>query len=396
MSFFISVAEAKNILHQNVSLGNMITIPLEKSLGMYLAEDIAAPTDIPSFHNSAMDGYAICWEEGDGERKLLEHTKLKAGNMEHFVLGKEEAVRIFTGAAIPKGADTVIPQEFVDLKEGKLIFDHQQFQKGANFRAQGAQNKKGDIIAYKHSMITPGMVGLLSSLGISKVRVFSPPKVGIILTGDELIEAGTPLSFGKVYNANGPVLRTYLSSMNIHNTKTVHAPDQEHLLQQQIDKLLGEVDVLIISGGISVGDYDYVKTCLEKADVSQLFYKVRQKPGKPLYVGKRGRQWIFALPGNPSSTLTCFNQYVKPCLLEWMGSKIAWTSNGYFPLADHFRKKQGLTFFLKAKIEKGEVQVLPGQESFNMIAFGNTNCFAEIPEEVAELEKGAMVNVYFW
>lgn len=396
MSFFISVAEAKNLLHENASLGSITEIPLQRSLGMYLAEDIAAPADIPSFHNSAMDGYAICWGEGNGERRLLEHTKLKAGDIEHFVLEKEEAVRIFTGAAIPKGADTVIPQEFVEVKDGRLLFDPLPFQKGANFRAQGAQNKKGDIIVHQHSLISPGTVGLLSSLGIAAVKVFSPPKVGIILTGDELIEAGTPLSFGKVFNANGPVLETYLASMNIHEVVTLHAPDQEHLLQQQIDNMLGKVDVLIISGGISVGDYDFVKTCLEKADVSQLFYKVKQKPGKPLYVGKRERQWIFALPGNPSSTLTCFNQYVRPCLLEWMGSKQAWTSSGRFPLADNFRKKPGLTFFLKAKIEEGEVKVLPGQESFNMIAFGSANCFAEIPEEVAELDKGAMVDIYFW
>jgi len=145
-----------------------------------------------------------------------------------------------------------------------------------------------------------------------------------------------------------------------------------------------------------VGDYDYVKEGLQQAGVKELFYKVKQKPGKPLFVGQKEGQWIFALPGNPASTLTCFNQYVKPCIEAWMGKTEVWKPTGSFPLAEKFDKNASLTFFLKAKLENGKVTILPGQESFNLISYGSANCIAEISEEDQNLEQGSKVDLYEW
>lgn len=392
----ISVTEAKSILSQNQIKGKPVTIRLEDALGMVLADDIRSGYDIPFFDNSAMDGYAIAWKDGKNTRKLRPETKIRAGDLEDFVLEESEAIRIFTGAPVPKGADTIIPQEWVKIAGDTFSFEIDKFEKGSNLRSRGAQNKAGDIIASKGSEITPGMVGLLSSVGLEKVIVFSKPTVGIILTGDELEEIGKPLSFGKVYNSNGPVLKTYLQQLGIGEVELATALDEPAKLQSTINAFLDKYDFVLISGGISVGDYDFVKGSLEKAGVKELFYKIRQKPGKPLYVGQRENQWVFALPGNPASTLTCFNQYVKPCLKAWMGKSNVWEPSGKIPLAYDFNKKTGITLFLKAKLENGEVHILPGQESFNLISYGTANCIVEITEERESLQAGDPVNIYSW
>lgn len=392
----ISVNEAKSILKQSCILGKNETIPLEDSLGRYLADDIFSPWDIPFFDNSAMDGYAIQWIDGDNSRKLRSLDKIKAGDSKESDIASNEAIRIFTGAPVPKGADTIIPQEWVQVDGEKITFDIGRFEKGANSRKKGAQNKKGDLIAHKASPISPGMIGLLASIGLAEVPVYSLPSIGIILTGDELLEIGQELQFGKVYNSNGPVLKTYLQQLGIKEIGMAEAVDDINTLQKTIDSFLSKYDVLILSGGISVGDYDFVKKCLENSGINQLLYKIRQKPGKPLYVGQKNKQWVFALPGNPASTLTCFNQYVKPCLLAWMGTVDSFEPTGTFPLSSEFNKKQGISLFLKAKLSDGKVHVLPGQESFNLMAYGTANCIAEIEEESDYLAAGTKVKVYFW
>ena len=392
----ISVKEAKEILSKNTIQGPPDYRRLEEALGMVLAEDIPSDYDIPFFDNSAMDGYAITWKDGENKRKLRPETKIRAGELENFVLDENEAIRIFTGAPVPKGADTIIPQEWVKIVGDEFSFEIEKFEKGSNLRSQGAQNKVGDIIATKGSEITPGMIGLLSSVGLDKAPVFSKPTVGIILTGDELEEIGKPLSFGKVYNSNGPVLKTYLKQLGINEVELATALDEPAKLQSTINNFLKKYDIVLISGGISVGDYDFVKGSLEKAGVKELFYKIQQKPGKPLYVGQKKNQWIFALPGNPASTLTCFNQYVKPCLFAWMGKSNVWEPSGKFPLFYDFNKKAGITLFLKAKLENGSVHILPGQESFNLISYGTANCIAEIEKEAEFLKAGDPVNIYVW
>lgn len=392
----ISVEEAKNLLQQHHLAGKTGSVALDESLGLFLSADIQSPMDIPFFDNSAMDGYAIRWQEGNPSRKLRAETKIRAGEMGDFTLGEDEAIRIFTGAPIPNGADTVIQQELVSIEDNLFKFEIERFDKGANVRKKGAQNTAGTIIAKKGAEITPGMIGLLASVGLDQVPVYLPPTVGIILTGDELMEVGEPLTFGKVYDSNGHVLKTYLKKLGIKSIEMTKSIDDPDLLQSQINDFINRFDVLIISGGISVGDYDFVKKGLENAGVKELFYKIKQKPGKPLYVGLKEHQWIFALPGNPASTLTCFNQYVKPCLESWMGKTDAWQPTSVLPLKEDYRKKQGLTFFLKAKEEDGTIEILSGQESFNLISYGLANCIAEIAEDVEFLPKGSKVKCYQW
>ncbi len=390
----ISVTEAKAILKQNIPQKNIKLLPLQSTVGLVCAEDLVSPIDVPSFDNSAMDGYALALDEGKATWQL--EGEIAAGAKEIPTLASGKAVRIFTGAPTPKGADTVIPQEWIEIKDGKLTFDTENFKNGDHIRLRGAQTKTGDRIMQAGTQISPGGIGLLASVGIQHVPVFCPPSVGLIITGNEIKDIGQPLAFGEIYNANGPILTTYLKQEGIAEIETISVEDNAFMVRQSINKALANHDLIILSGGISVGDYDYVKEGLESAGVQELFYKIKQKPGKPIYVGKKDQKMIFALPGNPASVITCFNQYVKPSIKQWMGHQNSWEPSHILPLAQAVKTNPKLTFFLKAKLENDKVGILSGQQSFNLIAFSQADAFVEIPEGIDSLEAGEKVAIYTW
>jgi len=394
MKELITVSEAKSILKSSKLVGAPIILPLMTSLGKITSSSVLASMDVPSFDNSGMDGYAIAWDDA-GESREVVHV-VQAGASPDFQLGKGKAVRIFTGAPVPKGADTVIPQEYID-RDGDLIsFESNRFSNGNNVRKMGAQCRAGDEIIASGTKVTPGTIGLLASLGITEIEVFPSPKVALILTGDEIIDLGNPLRPGQIYNANGPALQAYLEMLGITDLSIYKVKDEESEVTRVIGEALTNSDFLLLTGGISVGDYDFVKESLEKNGVTQLFYKIKQRPGKPLFAGNKGDKLIFALPGNPASVLSCFMQYVKPCLLEWMGDPLAWANPYYLPIAQEYNKRVELTFFLKAKLEDGKIVLLPGQESFNLLPFGVADGLAEIPQPVEHIPSGNLVAFYPW
>lgn len=390
----ITVKQAKEILHQHIPSKRLGKVSLNDAAGLICAEDIFSPMDVPSFDNSAMDGYAIAWKAGSQSWEL--EGEIAAGDRIIGKLPPGKAVRIFTGAPLPDGADTIIQQEWVTKTDRSIKLLDFEVNKGMHVRKKGAQTRIGDVILPKGTLITPGGIGLLASVGITQIPVFSPPYVTVIITGNEIKEVGEVLEYGEIYNANGPVLSAYLEQLGVKNYEIIKALDNPQSVQQAIQQALSKADLIILSGGISVGDYDYVKQGLEKEGVQELFYKIKQKPGKPLFAGVKEQQLIFALPGNPASVISCFNQYVKPAIRQWMGKKADWESKTFLPLASPVKKSPNLTFFLKIKIENNQVQVLPGQESFNLIAFAQADGFAEIPEGVDFLDVGEQVAIYLW
>lgn len=394
MEEFVTVGRAKELL-QSLSISRKTErIPLLKAIGKYIAGPILAPMNVPSFDNSGMDGYAFAWEDLGESRKLAQ--VVQAGSNPDFTLEKRTAVRIFTGAPVPKGADTVVQQELVTVVGDTIFFETDKLIQGQNVRKAGSQCQKGDLILATETKITPGTIGLLASLGIAVVEVFASPKISIILTGDEIIELGHELQPGQIFNANGPALQSYLTQMGIADVQIHQVKDEENEVVSVIAEALDSSDVVLLTGGISVGDYDFVKVGLEKNGVEQLFYKVRQRPGKPLFAGKKGEKLVFALPGNPASVLSCFIQYVKPCLLRLLGDTSAWQTPTYLPIASDFNKKAPLTFFLKAKLENGQVVILPAQESFNLLSFGIADGLAEIPQDQEHVEEGSLIAFYSW
>jgi molybdopterin molybdotransferase len=394
MKEFIAVQEAKEIL-QGISLsGEKVQLPLQKALGYWIASPIYAPMQVPSFDNSGMDGYAFAWEDGGASRQLAQ--VVQAGTFPDFTLQPGTAVRIFTGAPVPKGVDTVVQQEWVRVEGDRLFFELEKLTQGMNLRRAGSQCEQGQLILPEGTRITPGTIGLLASLGVEEVSVFAAPQVSIILTGDEVVELGQALQPGQIYNANGPALLGYLSQLGISAVKVYKVKDDPTEVIRVIGEALASSDVLLLTGGISVGDFDFVKEGLAENGVETLFYKVKQKPGKPLLAGIKEGKLIFALPGNPASVLTCFMQYVKPSIAQWMGNPAAWEHSITYPLATNWEKQAKLTVFLKARLVAGVVEVLPGQESFNLLSFGSADGLIEINEDQQSLKEGTLVPFYPW
>ena len=394
MKEFISVQEAKEIL-QGLSLyGEKVQLPLQKALGYWTASPIHAPMQVPSFDNSGMDGYAFAWADGGDSRQLAQ--VVQAGVFPDFTLEKGTAVRIFTGAPVPQGVDTIVQQEWVRIEGDRIFFEREKLTQGMNLRRAGSQCELGQLILPEGTRITPGTLGLLASLGTEEVSVFAAPQVSVILTGDEVVELGQALQPGQIYNANGPALLGYLSQLGILDVKVYKVKDDSAEVIRVIGEVLASSDVLLLTGGISVGDFDFVKEGLAENGVETLFYKVKQKPGKPLLAGIKGEKLIFALPGNPASVLTCFMQYVKPSLGQWMGNPAAWEQARSYPLATNWEKQAKLTVFLKARLVAGQVEVLPGQESFNLLSFGSADGLIEINEDQQSLKEGTLVPFYPW
>lgn len=391
----ISVNEAKKILSANIRTLPDERLLVTKATGRILSKDIIAPIDVPSFNNSAMDGYAFHYEPARNQYQITTH--IQAGDAIKYILQKGKAARIFTGAPVPDGADTVIQQELTTVQEDQLtIAKHADFKKGANIRFRGAQCKSGEIIIKSHTVVTPGVTALLHSVGIAEISVFQQPNVKIIVTGNELIEPGKPLPNGMIYNSNQASISSYLTLLGITDFKSIHIKDSLEELKNEISSSLADSDVLILSGGISVGEYDFVYQALLEEGVKSLFYKVKQKPGKPLLAGKKGDEFIFALPGNPAAVVSCFNQYVKPTLLSLSGALDSFSCSAILPLSHDWEKKTPLSNILKARIKNGVVSILSGQDSFNLLPFADANAFVLLNENDMLKRKGDLVETYYW
>jgi molybdopterin molybdotransferase len=392
---FITVHEAENLIAKEIFRTKIIEKLLADALHFYSAEPIYAPVDVPPFDNSAMDGYAFAYKDYLDKKEITVRYTIQAGDMELPVLQSGEAARIFTGAMIPEGADTVVMQERTEEKNGVLHIEEHTFDKGQNIRPKGSQSKKGDLILDKNRLINAGTIGMLAGFGINKIKVFSYPKTGIIITGNELAEAGEPLKKGQIYDSNAITLQTALKALHIDSSFLVKIKDDKESTFQAIKENLETADVLLITGGISTGEYDFVKESLEKSGVEKLFYKVQQKPGKPLFFGKKDNHFVFALPGNPASVLVCFYRYVQPFLEGLKGNTNPFEGKMTARLSDDFNKKDNLTHLLKGLLQNdGTVTVLPNQESYKMDAFVQANCLVEISGEKRKFAKDEKVIVW--
>ncbi len=390
----ISVSAAKKILNENIWRLSDEVLSVTNALGRITSKDISSQIDVPSFQNSAMDGYALCYQEGRTRYKITD--SIQPGDLGSYSVKSGEAVRIFTGAPIPEGADTVIQQELVALLNGEIVVEDETLQKGSYIRLRGAQCKAGDVIVKSGSLITPGVVALLTSVGICSVNVYRQPKVKLIVTGNELVNAGTPLSGSKIYNSNEPAVLSYLHLLGITDVACIRAKDNLNELRGHVATALNNSDILILTGGISVGEYDFVYKALSDEGVQPLFYKIRQRPGKPMLVGKRKDTLIFALPGNPAAVVTCFNQYVKPCLQYMRGYENTFSVSATLPLAHHWEKKGTLANILKAVAQNGKVSILHGQDSFNLLPFADANAFALLYENDMVKKKGDLIDIFYW
>lgn len=386
----VTIEEAKKLVINHTTPLAREEVAVENALGRALQENIYSPYNQPSFPQSAMDGYAVAF---DGDRKSF---KLKgetaAGKTEEVVLQAGEARRIFTGAAVPRGADAVIMQEVVTV-EGEAITIDTSLIQGQNIRKEGEQIIKGALALEKGHTITSGTVGFLTALGIDKVTVTQKPKITLFVTGNELVKPGTVPAYGEVFESNSYALGAALQGKGYQLSQLSALKDDYEATKSNILQALQKSEVVLLTGGISVGDYDFVGKALQEIGVEEVFYKVMQKPGKPLYFGKYEGTYIFALPGNPAAALTCFYEYVYPCLQKMTGHKAFFLPELRLPLLEETAVKGTRDVFLKGKVTPSGVTILEGQSSFVMKSFADANCLVYLPAKPV-YEKGEEVEVH--
>jgi molybdopterin molybdotransferase len=389
----LSVHEAKKrIIDEVKPLGSEMK-SLSEACGYALADDIHAQVDVPMYPQSSMDGYAFRFESLRQFSSLKIIGKIQAGSDANIIVEMGEAVRIFTGAPVPLSTDTVVMQEKTRVEGSQLLVLDDGIVQGTNVRRQGSEIKQGDLGLNAGQMISPAGIGFLASVGIHEVKVVSKPKVTIIVTGDELQEIGQPLSYGQVYESNSHTVRSVLLQMGINNIQIKKAKDTLEELTIVLTSALESSDMVLLTGGISAGEYDFVSEATRNCGVKQIFHKVKQKPGKPIFFGTQGGKVVFGLPGNPASVLTCLYQYVTIALDQLSGTKLSLYTREV-PINIPYEKPQGMTHFLKGYFDGQKVVLLDGQESYKLNSFARSNCLIEIPEGDVEVSSDDIVTIH--
>ena len=386
----ITVAEAKDLISSSIIPLASIKLNLELAYGHILATDVYASCDIPAFRQSSMDGYALKFSDHQDELHLI--GEMAAGTSDSLFLNAGETSRIFTGAPLPEGADTVVMQEKISLQNDKITLKDKNLEKGSNVRNQGAEIKAGELAMQKGSLLSPAAIGFLAGIGIAFVDVYPMPRISIIVTGKELQQPGLQLNFGQVYESNSYSLSAALKLEGITQVKIFEADDELGILTSVLQTALKDSDVVLLTGGVSVGDYDFVIQASHRCGIEQVFHKVKQKPGKPLFFGKKNRQLIFGLPGNPSSVLSCYYNYVLPAIKQ-LSQKESAVKEITATLSTAYQKPAGLTHFLKGSYKDGKVMPLSAQESFRLSSFAQANCLICLNETQAFFSAGETVNV---
>jgi len=367
-------------------------VSLIESLGKHLSEDLFAVYDTPMFDNSAMDGYAVC----DPDENLTEFKvvgRIAAGDLAEVVLNAGEAVRIFTGAPTPKGSTSVVMQEHVD-RDGDVIHLQREPKNGMNIRYLGEEAKKGDLLLAKNREMTAATIALCASQGYSEVSVFDGLSIAVVSTGSELSPQSEPLAPGKIYDANRFMLQAWLKkNHHVHDAGIVK--DNYEATKAQLLALAETQDVIILSGGASVGEEDHVGKAI--AEVGQLNgWKIAIKPGKPFGWGKIGNAYVFMLPGNPVSAYVTFYLFVYPFLQKSIGATNATFMKGS---ARFIREKlEPRREFLRGMyVENPEggfdLTIAKGQGSAMLSGLAVANCLIEIVPNTA-VEEGMALNFY--
>ncbi|WP_298892670.1 gephyrin-like molybdotransferase Glp [uncultured Psychroserpens sp.] len=385
----ISIKEAYNKIIETIEPLKGSRMTLSNSSGYFLSKDVISSINMPPFRQSAMDGFAIHIHDLESYQLIGE---IKAGDNDHPILKPGEAIRIFTGAAVPDTANAVIMQEKVTVVDSSIVI-HGDINKGLNIRLLGEQIKSGETALKKGTQLTPAAIGFLASLGITEVSVYKKPSIAIVTTGNELVAPGTNLQYGQIYESNAIMLVSALQVLGFSDYNTYKVEDNYDNTYSLLQDVISKYDIVLITGGISVGDYDFVGKALKALNVNEIFYKVKQKPGKPLFFGNKNKTTIFALPGNPAAALNCFYIYVYTALQLLSGNSTFQLPKTEKKSTSTFTKKGDRPQFLKAVIKEESVTILDGQSSAMLQTFALANGLVFLPEEIMQVNIGDTVNV---
>jgi molybdopterin molybdotransferase len=385
----ISVAEAKRRMMAAVRTLPGETMPLAEAVGRFIVRDAVALYEHPLFDCSAMDGYAFA--HGGTQWKVV--GEVAAGDAFPRALLPGECVRIFTGAMIPKGADTVVMQELVQRKDYVITHTDGKLERGGNVRYKGEQLRTGDVALVAGARLGAPAIGLLASVGIREVTVARRPRVALLISGDEFAEDGTPAP-GKIFGSNGIMLQAALRKEGIDAT-VMNVRDHREALIAAWMELAPVHDVIISTGGVSVGDHDLIPPTLKELDADIRFHGVMQKPGKPMLLAVLDGTAVFGLPGNPRAVMVLFLEYVAPFLRAMQGCAAPWLRSDVLPIAEGARIKGDRAEFRAACVEGGIVKLLADEGSHKLRSLTEANAIAFIPAEVRELKKGDPLEVHY-
>jgi molybdopterin molybdotransferase len=398
----IRVSEARKIILENVDLLGKEVVALDECLFRVLAEPIFARRDVPPQDNSAMDGFALTSlaTEGasDGTPVSLPVVRtIKAGDLAGSPILQSEAVRIMTGAPVPGGVDTVVRVEDTYV-EAESLFLTKPVNMGANIRRSGEDIKALEEVFSAGRPLRPADLGLIASQGIAQLKVYRRPEVAILATGDEVVSLGEVPHEAQIYSSNSHALSALVRECGAVPRQLGIAHDDPDHLAAMIEEGL-QSDVLVTTGGISMGDYDYLKDVFGKVGVEILFWKVAQKPGKPMTFGVRHGKPIFALPGNPVSATLSFELYVRPAMRKMMGHTRLFRPTVWAVLDQDIKKKPGRRNFIRGIVERKEDGVLyahtTGEQGSGILrSMSDANGIIVLSEDAEGAKAGEKVEVY--
>lgn len=400
----IEYAEARILVLATARALPSESVPLAAALGRTLARDVSAREPVPPFTKATMDGYAVRAADTrpagagpDGAVTLEVLEDLPAGRRSRRTVGPGQAVRIMTGAPLPAGADAVVMVEDSEKRDGRVVL-RRAVRPGDNIGEAGEDLAKGERALARGTVVGPAEIAVLAATGRARVPVARRPKVAVIATGDEIVEAGARKRPGQIRNANGPALAAMAAAAGAEAAYLGIARDRASSLRAKLARARG-ADVLVLSGGVSVGDYDLVKDELEAYGVETVFWRVRIKPGKPVFFGRRGRQLVFGLPGNPTSAMVTFLLFVGPALDRLLGRAATGPRAGRAALAADIALKPGRLQFLRGVLEGGgpALRVAPydDQRSGVLRSMVHGRVLIVVPADAARLEAGREVDILF-
>jgi molybdopterin molybdotransferase len=391
----VDVSEAEAIIQSHPFSLNTQEVEISQAVGRVLAEEIKADRDFPPFNRVSMDGIAIAFDTfRNGQRDYFLEGTQAAGMPPLNLKANTGAIEVMTGAMLPTGTDAVVRYEDIEIKSGRAIVLLEEMVVGQNIHPQGQDAQLGDLLLDQGFCISPAEIALLASIGKKKVRVLEFPKTAIISTGDELVGIEElPLPW-QIRRSNGYAIQAALTSMH-HPSYLFHIQDDLTILENQLKDIFLTHELIILSGGVSKGKFDFIPQALEKLGVEKLFHQVSQKPGKPFWFGCREKQVVFALPGNPVSTFLCFYRYIKPWLEKSAGLQV---SHSKAVLAEDFKFKPALTYFLQVKVknEKGVCLAYPdaGGGSGDFANLKEVDGFIELPADRSEFKAGEIFSYF--
>jgi molybdopterin molybdotransferase len=395
-------AEARRIVLQHCPRLPRTTLTAARALGCVLAEPIIARAPVPRFAASAVDGYAVCSNDlRPASRKrpvaLILQDTVPAGDTRRTRLIPGHVIRILTGAVIPRGADSIVMQEHVRTRRKTVVFPTPAAP-WENIRGRGGEFRKSAVLLASGVLVTPPVIALLATLGQKRVRVYRKPRVALVVTGNEVRAPGTVLRRGQIHDANTAGCVAALKAAGIGRIKTFRTGDSLRRLNLTFRRAFAQADVVLSSGGVSVGAGDLVKDVLGTLRVRSIFWRVAIKPGKPIFFGKQGKKVVFGLPGNPVAAHVCIQLFVKPALLRMMGSRETDLLTFTARLDGRLVKQPGRMEFARGVLTNdaaGKPRVCPskGQESHMLGGLAAANCLIHLPKGRNRFSAGASVTV---